>query len=60
MNCPLCGAHSAGKIGPERYYCGECCYEWVQKGDKISVFTITTDGDLFRINQLSKFSSIAG
>ncbi len=49
MTCPVCGAHSAGQIGRERYYCGECCHEWVEKEHNIEVFNITPDGKLYTL-----------
>jgi transposase-like protein len=47
MACPICGAHAAGMIGRQRYYCGECCHEWVEKGDEIKVYRITGEGTLY-------------
>ncbi len=49
MACPVCGANATGQIGRQRYYCGECCHEWLEKGNEIKVFGITTEGKLLSL-----------
>ncbi|WP_110953190.1 hypothetical protein [Anaerosinus massiliensis] len=44
--CPVCGERSIGKIGIGQYYCKECCLEFVQKNDKLSIYNLQDDGTL--------------
>jgi len=49
MNCPKCGGLATGQIGRGRYYCGECCIEWIEKCGELSVYRISEDGTLVRL-----------
>jgi hypothetical protein len=46
VTCPVCGRKSIGKVGIEQYYCWDCCVEFVNKGQDVTVFNIADDGTL--------------
>ncbi len=56
MNCPVCGHHYIGQIGRSRFYCQECCHEWIQTDTKVKVYKISLDGKLInaRLSRLNK------
>jgi len=43
MHCPICGSRKTGRIGRDRYYCAECCHEWLGTTE-VKVFRILSDG----------------
>lgn len=47
--CPLCGGRDVGKIGRDRYYCGECCHEWTGERNSVRVYKIMQDGSITRL-----------
>lgn len=49
MTCPLCKTHDTGKIGRERYFCHICCLEWTENSGELKIFSIASDGILFRL-----------
>lgn len=58
--CPTCHGTITGTIGKDRYFCADCCTEFVL-GQKTVVYEITDVGNVFRkINspcqQLSLFA----
>ncbi len=44
--CPVCGQRGIGKVGTDKYYCWECCVEFVVKDDQVEIFSIADDGTL--------------
>ncbi|MDS1030023.1 hypothetical protein RDV78_05880 [Bacillota bacterium LX-D] len=43
MLCPLCGSREVGKIGPDQFYCWNCCVEY---DDRNQVFELAEDGSI--------------
>jgi len=47
MICPSCGSRATGQVGPDQYYCWDCCVEWQAASDGQSqIFLIGEEGDL--------------
>lgn len=46
VTCPVCGRRSIGKVGVEQYFCWDCCVEFVNNGQDVTVFSIEDDGTL--------------
>lgn len=46
MNCPACGSKATGKVGVDQFYCWDCCVEFKNTNDKISVYEVEEDGSL--------------
>lgn len=44
--CPVCHSKSVGKIGSNQYYCWDCCIEFLEQKNKVSVFEVADDGTL--------------
>lgn len=50
MDCPLCGSHTTGRIGNNRYYCSECCHEWTDSlTGELKVYKILSDGSITQL-----------
>lgn len=50
MNCPHCAGRNVGRIGPERYYCWDCCVEFEHGRDGWAVFSVDDDGQLMPLD----------
>lgn len=46
MNCPACSSRATGEIGPEQFFCRDCCVEFHVSGDEVSTYEISADGAL--------------
>lgn len=57
MNCPICGARNAGRIGRERYYCGECCHEWTRGDGEVKIYQVLPDGTVERLKMETELLS---
>ncbi len=60
-SCPICGSREVGRIGRERYYCGECCHEWTKGGGEVKIYEVLSDGTiepLTTVIELEPFSRI--
>lgn len=61
-SCPICGAREAGRIGRDRYYCGECCHEWTRGDGEVKIYEVSSDGSIEQIMtilELEPFSRLA-
>ena len=47
MVCPSCGSRATGQVGPDQYYCWDCCIEWQTRADGDEMFLIDEEGDLY-------------
>ena len=45
MNCPNCNSRATGKIGPEDYYCWDCCCEFHFSEEGTHLFEVLEDGE---------------
>ncbi len=52
--CPICGGRTVGRIGRERYYCGECCHEWIEGKETLKVYRILSDGTVSCLKSAGK------
>ncbi len=46
MVCPVCGGKSTGKVGVDQFYCWDCCVEYRQNNEVLTVFDVAEDGTL--------------
>ena len=46
MNCPICGSKTTGKVGVDQYYCWDCCVEYKNHNDEITVYEVDEEGTL--------------
>lgn len=44
--CPICAGRGFGKVGAGRYFCHECCLEFVRRYGGITAYCIENDGSL--------------
>lgn len=58
VTCPVCGRRSIGKVGVEQYFCWDCCVEFVNHGQDVTVFSIEDDGTLTIFNDDSLQDSV--
>ncbi|HVJ49397.1 hypothetical protein [Desulfitobacterium sp.] len=47
--CVNCCSREIRKIARDRYYCPDCCTEFVTFGNKVIMYSITEDGSLKKI-----------
>lgn len=51
--CPICGNHRVGLIGINRYFCAECCHEFISSGKRQEAFYPGENGDIRRAGTLN-------
>lgn len=44
--CPLCGSHKLGLIGLHRYFCADCCHEFVFSQRRQEAYYPGENGDI--------------
>jgi len=44
--CPVCGQRGIGKVGPDQFYCWDCCVEFIVQGSSTKIFNVEPDGTL--------------
>lgn len=47
MHCPNCASRAIGQVGPDQFYCWDCCIEWQTRADGDEMFLIDEEGDLY-------------
>lgn len=50
MSCPRCAGRDVGRIGPEHYYCWDCCCEFAWAGGQWQVFDVDAEGTLLPVD----------
>ena len=48
--CIQCRSRAVRIIGKDQYFCADCCTEFKVCGNKVTVYTISTDGGLMKIS----------
>ena len=51
--CPFCGSRNTGRISRERYFCRECCHEWIRENGKVVIYEIASDGTAVRLQTVN-------
>lgn len=49
MVCPSCGSRATGQVGPDQFYCWDCCIEWQPTPAGSQRFLIGEEGDLIPV-----------
>lgn len=52
--CPICGSHKIGLIGMKRYFCAECCYEFVDSAKRKEAFFPGENGEIRKAGPLEE------
>ena len=50
-SCPNCGSRAVGKVGQERFFCSDCCIEFVNRKRNTLQYLVTDDGSLVSVNR---------
>lgn len=54
--CPICGSYKIGLIGVKRYFCAECCHEFIWSDKRHEAFYPGENGDIRKAGQLAEVS----
>lgn len=46
MRCPNCNSIDLGRIAEKQFYCWHCFIEIAQKGNKLEIYHVESDGTL--------------
>ena len=50
IQCVQCRSRTVRSIGKGQYFCAECCTEFKISEDKVTVYSINSDGGLMKIS----------
>ncbi len=50
MVCPGCGSRATGQVGPDQFYCWDCCIEWQLGPQGNQLYMIGEEGDLIPVD----------
>lgn len=45
--CPNCASRAIGQVGPDQFYCWDCCIEWQARASGDELYMINEEGDLY-------------
>lgn len=51
--CPHCGGRALGKVATRQYYCADCCCEVSERGDRLTIYRVDDEGELWPVDILS-------